>query len=188
MTQDNCFLLGYIVRTHGTAGNVVVFLDVDYPDDYEDLESVYVEIKGELVPYFIQDINLQKQSNAIVSFEDVDTMAKAQALVGNSLYLPLEDLEELGNEDFYYHEIKGFSVIDQQKGELGIVTDVYTLNGQDLISMDYEGSEVLIPTAVEIVLRADKLNKQLIVNLPEGLLEVYLDKNSESENIPDDAD
>ncbi|CAG5068310.1 Ribosome maturation factor RimM [Dyadobacter sp. CECT 9623] len=187
MTQDNCFLLGYIVRTHGTAGNVVIFLDVDYPDDYDGLESVYVEIKGELVPYFIQDINLQKQSNAIVSFEDVDTMAKAQALVGSSLYLPLENLEPLGEEDFYYHEIKGYTVVDQTIGELGIIREVYSLNGQDLIAMDYQGTEILIPTAVEIVLKADKLNKQLLVNLPEGLLDVYLDKDSAA-NTPDDAD
>ncbi|WP_439558546.1 ribosome maturation factor RimM [Dyadobacter sp.] len=188
MTQDNCFLLGYIVRTHGTAGNVVFYLDVDYPDDYEDLETVYVEIKGDLVPYFIEDINIQKQGNAIVALEEVNTMAKAQALVGSSLYLPLEDLEELGGENFYYHEIKGYTVVDQTAGTLGIVREVYSLNGQDLIAMDYEGSEVLIPTANEIVQRADKENKQLLVNLPEGLLEVYLSKDSDSENIPDDAD
>ncbi|SEJ11461.1 16S rRNA processing protein RimM [Dyadobacter sp. SG02] len=186
MTQDNCYLLGYIVRTHGTAGNVVIYLDVDYPDDYEDLETVYVEIKGELVPYFIEDINLQKQSNAIVTFEDVDTIVKAQALVGSSLYLPLEDLNELGDDEFYYHEIKGFKVVDETKGELGIVREVYSLNGQDLIAMDYQGSEVLIPTANDIVIKADKEAKSLLVNLPEGLLEVYLDNSSES--VPDDAD
>ena len=186
MTQDNCYLLGYIVRTHGTAGNVVIYLDVDYPDDYEDLETVYVEIKGELVPYFIEDINLQKQSNAIVTFEDVDTIVKAQALVGSSLYLPLEELSELGEDEFYYHEIKGFKVVDKTLGELGIVREVYSLNGQDLIAMDYQGSEVLIPTANDIVIKADKEAKSLLVNLPEGLLEVYLDNSSES--IPDDAD
>jgi 16S rRNA processing protein RimM len=180
-------LLGYIVRTHGTTGNVVIFLDVDYPEEYEDLDAVYVEIKGELVPYFIENFNLQKQANAIVSFEDVNTIEKAQALVGSSLYLSLDELDELGNEEFYYHEIKGFTVIDQTLGELGIVREVYSLNGQDLIAMDYQGAEVLIPTAEDIVLRADKENKQLMVNLPEGLLEVYLD-NSDSENTPDDAD
>jgi 16S rRNA processing protein RimM len=188
VTQDNCYLLGYIVRTHGTSGNVVVFLDVDYPDDYADLDSVYVEIRGELVPYFIANFNLQKQSNAIVSFEDVDTIEKAQALVGSSLYLSLDELDELGEEEFYYHEIKGYTVVDETKGELGIVKEVYSLNGQDLVSMDYLGNEVLIPTAADIVLRADKENRKLIVNLPEGLLEVYLDNDSDSENIPDDAD
>lgn len=186
MTQDNCYLLGYIVRTHGTSGNVVIFLDVDYPEDYEELDAVYVEIKGELVPYFIQNFNLQKQGNAIVTFEDVNTIEKAQALVGTSLYLSLDELEELDSEEFYYHEIKGFAVVDEQKGELGIVREVYSLNGQDLIAMDYQGTEVLIPTAEDIVLRADKEKQQLIVNLPEGLLEVYLDNNSD--NTPDDAD
>lgn len=186
MTQDNCYLLGYIVRTHGTAGNVVIYMDVDYPDDYEDLETVYIEIKGELVPYFIDDLNLQKQNNAIVTLEDVDTIAKAQALVGSSLYLPLEDLQPLGDDEFYYHEIKGFKVVDSVKGELGVVREVYSLNGQDLIAMDYQGAEVLIPTANDIVVKADKLNKALLVNLPEGLLEVYLDNSSE--NTPDDAD
>ncbi|TLU99350.1 ribosome maturation factor RimM [Dyadobacter luticola] len=188
MTQDNCFLLGYIVRTHGTAGNVVIYLDVDYPDDYEDLESIFVEVKGELVPYFVEDINLQKQNNAIVRFEDVDTIAKAQPLVGNSLYLPLEELAELDEHEFYYHDIKGFTVVDEVKGELGIVQEVYSLNGQDLIAMEYEGAEVLIPTAVDIVLKADKENKKLMVNLPEGLLEVYLSSETDPENAPDDAD
>jgi len=188
VTQDNCYLLGYIVRTHGTTGNVVIFLDVDYPEDYDELDSVYVEIKGELVPYFIENINLQKQSNAIVSFEDVNTIEKAQALVGNALYLSLDELEELGDEDFYYHEIKGFTVTDQTKGELGIVREVYSLNGQDLIAMDYQGCEVLIPTAEDIVLKADKENKVLLVNLPEGLLEVYLDNSTDADNTPDDAD
>jgi 16S rRNA processing protein RimM len=186
VTQDQCYLLGYIVRTHGTAGNVVIYLDVDYPDDYEGLETVYIEIKGALVPYFIEDLNLQKQNNAIVSFEDVNTIEKAQLLVGSSLFLPLEELSELEDGEFYYHDIKGFTVADQQKGDLGIVREVYTVNGQDLIAMDYMGVEVLIPTAADIVLRADKDARKLLVSLPEGLLEVYLD--NEASNTPDDAD
>jgi 16S rRNA processing protein RimM len=180
VTQDNCYLLGYIVRTHGTSGNVVIFLDVDYPADYEELDSVYVQIRGELVPYFISNFNLQKQGNAIVTFEDVDTIEKAQALIGSSLFLSLDELDELDGEEFYYHEIKGFTVVDQNKGELGVVREVYSLNGQ--------GVEVLIPTAEDIVLQADKENKKLMVNLPEGLLEVYLDEDSGDQNIPDDAD
>lgn len=188
MTQDSCFLLGYIVRTHGTSGDVVIFLDVDYPEDYEDLDSVYFDIKGDLVPYFVERFNLQKQSKAIVTFEEVNTIEKAQALVGTSLYLPLDSLAELEEEQFYYHEIKGYTVIDEHKGELGIVREVYSLNGQDLIAMDYKGVEVLIPTSEEIVLKADKENNKLMVNLPEGLLEVYLESGSDSNNIPDDAD
>ena len=178
MTQDNCYLLGYIVRTHGTSGNVVIFLDVDYPEDYEDLDAVYVEIRGELVPYFISNFNLQKQANAIVSFEDVNTIEKGQALVGSSLYLSLDELDELGEEEFYYHEIKGYTVVDETKGELGIVREVYSLNGQDLIAMDYQGKEVLIPINSDIVRTVDRANQKLNVALPDGLLEIYMEEDS----------
>lgn len=181
-------MLGYIVRTHGTNGNLVIFLDVDYPEDYAELDSVYIQIRGELVPYFISNFNLQKQSNAIVTFEEVDTIEKAEALVGSSLFLSLDELDELEGDEFYYHEIKGFTVVDEQQGELGVVREVYSLNGQDLIAMDYQSVEVLIPTAADIVLRADKEQKKLMVNLPEGLLEVYLDQDSDDKNKPDDAD
>lgn len=188
MKQDSCFLLGYIVRTHGTTGDVVIFLDVDYPEDYEDMDSVYFDIKGDLVPYFVERLNLQKQSKAIVRFEEVDTIEKAQALVGTSLYLPLDSLAELEDEEFYYHEIKGFAVVDENLGPLGIVREVYSLNGQDLIAMDYQNVEVLIPTAEDIVLKADKTTNTLLVKLPDGLLDVYLENDSEDDNVPDDAD
>ncbi|GAB3828343.1 hypothetical protein GCM10028895_41720 [Pontibacter rugosus] len=51
MHIDDCFLLGYIVKTHGTKGQVVAFFDVDFPEDYEDLESVFLEQKGRLIPF-----------------------------------------------------------------------------------------------------------------------------------------
>ncbi|MBB5283950.1 16S rRNA processing protein RimM [Rhabdobacter roseus] len=181
-------MLGYIVRTHGTKGELTIHLDVDYPEEYEEMDSVFVEIKGELVPYFVERINLQKQSKAIVQFEDINTIEKAQALVGTALYMPLDTLEALEEGQFYYHEIQGYRVVDQQLGELGTVKDVYAQNAQDLIAMEYQGVEVLIPTVNEIVLRADRLNRQLLVNLPEGLLEVYLDPNAEAEPEEDDAD
>ena len=53
MNIDACFQLGYIVKTHGIKGQVVAFFDVDFPEDYEDLESVFLEQKGRLVPFFI---------------------------------------------------------------------------------------------------------------------------------------
>lgn len=175
MTQADCYLLGYIVKTHGTKGQLIFHLDVDYPEDYEDIDSVFVEIKGELIPYFIEIFNLQKQSRAIVQLEGVDTMEKAQALVGTSLFMPLEALDDLEEGQFYYHEIQGYEILDVNLGSLGVVREVYSVATQNLIAFDYQGAEVLIPITDSIVLEADRSNKQLRVELPEGLLEVYTD-------------
>ncbi|WP_247234569.1 ribosome maturation factor RimM [Telluribacter sp. SYSU D00476] len=186
MAHENYYLLGYIVRTHGTKGDVTIHLDVDYPEDYEEVESLFVEIKGELVPYFVEDMNIQKQNKAIVRLEDVDSIEQAQALVGSALYMPIEELEELGEGGFYYHQIQGYSVVDEALGELGIIRAIYTPNTQDLIAMDYQGSEVLIPIVDDIVISADHEKKQVLVKLPEGLLDVYLGPNTDPDDLSED--
>ena len=184
MTQDNCYLLGYIVRTHGLKGEVQFYLDVDYPEDYEGMESVFIEVKGQLIPYFIDNINILHANKAIVKLEGITSIEMAQTLVGTSLYLPEDSLDELEEGEFYYHQITGYTVIDAELGTLGVVRTVYTPNGQDLIAMDYQGSEILIPVVDDIVGKANHDKKEIYVTLPEGLLDVYLSDNDQ----PDDAD
>lgn len=174
MTKDNCFELGKITKTHGLKGEVVLWLDVDFPEDYEDLESILLEERGELVPYFMNSYRLSG-NRAIVKFEDIDTFEKAELMINLQAFLPLEDLPELDNNQFYYHEIIDYKVIDKNLGELGTVQTVHSMQAQDLLVMDYKGKEVLIPVISEIVLNADKVAKVLHVNLPDGLLEVYLE-------------
>ncbi len=174
MTKEDCFELGKITKTHGLKGEVILWLDVDFPEDYEDLESLFLEVKGELVPYFIESYRLSG-NRAIVHFEDIDTFEKAEGLINLQAFLPLEELPELDADQFYYHEIIGFQVVDKNLGVLGTVQTVHSMQAQDLMVMDYKGKEVLIPVIDEIVLGTDKTAKVLNVNLPEGLLEVYLE-------------
>lgn len=175
MTKDNCYELGKITKTHGIKGEVILWLDVDYPEDYEDLESVFLDVKGELIPFFIEEYQL-RGNRAIVRFEDVETFEQAEKMVNLQAFLPLEVLPSLeGNDQFYYHEIVGFQVIDTNLGELGLVQTIYSMQAQDLLVMSYKSKEVLIPINDDIVLTADKQAKTLTVALPEGLLDVYLE-------------
>ncbi len=174
MTKNDCFELGKITKTHGLKGEVILWLDVDFPEDYEDLESLFLEVNGELVPYFIETYR-PSGNRAIVHFEDITTLEKAETLVNLNAFLPLDELPELDDDQFYYHEIIGFQVIDKQLGTLGTVQTVHAMQAQDLLVMDYKGKEVFIPVIDEIVLDADKAAKVLNVNLPDGLLDVYLE-------------
>lgn len=175
MTKDNCYELGKITKTHGVKGEVILWLDVDFPEDYEDLESIFLDVKGELVPFFIEEYQL-RGNRAIVRFEDVETFEQAEKMVNLQAFLPLEELPSLeGNDQFYYHEIVGFKVIDTNLGELGVVQTIYSMQAQDLLVMSYKSKEILIPINEDIVLTADKQAKELTVALPEGLLEVYLE-------------
>jgi 16S rRNA processing protein RimM len=177
MTKDNCFQLGKITKTHGVKGELILWLDVDFPDEYEEIESVLLEIKGELVPYFIEELQL-RGNKSIIKFEEIDSFEAAKKLVDAEVYLPETDLPQLGENQFYYHEIINFDVIDDKLGKLGKVKGVYENNSQDLIGMDYQNVEVLIPISDEIVKSIDRTQNELYTSLPDGLLEIYLNPNA----------
>ena len=173
MNQEECFELGHISKTHGLKGEVVLFLDVDQPEAYQDLDSVLLEIKNELVPYFIEDFYI-RGSKAILRFEGFETWEQANELIKKRVFLPLENLPKLKEGQFYYHDVIGFTVVDQQLGKLGIVSSVYSLEQGDLLVMEYQSKEVLIPINDTNVLKANYEMMEVEVNLPDGLLEVYL--------------
>jgi 16S rRNA processing protein RimM len=189
MRIEDCFQVGYFAKTHGLQGALVMVLDVDDPAEYEELDSFFVAINGKLVPYFVESLQLQRDK-AVVSLEDVDTLEKAHSLVGCALYLPLDNLPKLQEGQFYYHEIVGYQIVDKHQGKLGIVSAVYELPHQDLIAMQYKGKEVLIPINNDIVGPADHEAKEIAVNLPEGLVEIYLDDTGEegSDDATDEED
>jgi 16S rRNA processing protein RimM len=187
MNIDDCYQLGFVTKTHGLQGNVVFLLDVDDPEEYQELDSVFIEVEQTLVPYFIDTIRLQKDK-AIVSLEDVTTLESAAKLVGCRLFLPLDNLPELEEDQFYYHEIVGYRITDESLGELGEVATVYEVPHQHLIAMMYRGREVLIPVNDAIVKGVDHQKREISVSLPEGLLDIYLDEGSSKNNPERDAD
>ncbi|HEX8530021.1 MAG TPA: ribosome maturation factor RimM, partial [Cytophagales bacterium] len=167
MKIEDCFEFGYVAKVHGYKGEVVLVLDVDDPSAYKTLDSVFVHLKGKLVPYFVEALRPQGDK-ATVKLEDVDSQEAAQALVGNALFLPLNKLPQLAEDQFYYHDIIGYRLVDATLGALGEVTDVYELPQQAVIAMNYQGKEVLVPISDEIVLKANHAQRELEVNLPEG--------------------
>ena len=182
MEIDRCYQLGYVIKAHGIKGEVGLLLDVDIPDHYKNLESVFVEIGQKLVPFFIRAIAIRK-NKAVVKFDDVDTVEAANALKGCLLYLPLDQLPQLNGDQFYYHEVVDFEILDKTHGRLGKVSTVYSLPNQDLLAIAYHQKEILIPVKDEIIIRVDKTAKEIHVNLPAGLLEIYLeDQNADDEN------
>ncbi len=173
MTPDDYFELGYIIKPHGLKGAMHIELDVDDPWKYEKMESVFVRKGDNLIPFFIKSLQITG-ARGIIELDDIKSIEDAQALKSCSLFLPANLLPPLNEDQFYYHEVIGYTVVDIQSGALGIIEEIYSAGIQDLISMKYKDKEVLLPVSDEIVLRADHDKKEVYVNLPQGLLDVYL--------------
>ncbi|WP_395785417.1 ribosome maturation factor RimM [Aquirufa sp.] len=180
MAKTEYFELGTISKPHGLKGTVHVFLDVDDPYEYEELESVFVQMGNEMVPYFIVDLQIRDNLNLML-LEGIDTVDLARELVGLKIFLPISMLPTLRDDQFYYHEIIDYQVEDAVLGTLGTVKEVYSTGAQDVVIMLYKGHEVLIPLTDEIIPQVDKAAKVVHSRLPEGLIDVYLNESYDAD-------
>ena len=176
MNKENCFQIGYISKVHGLHGEVTAVLDVDFPEEYQNLEHIFIEQNSRLMPLFLEHFVLQFGNKVLAKFEDFDTIDEASKLVGAALYLPLTLLAELPDDQYYFHELIGFEVLDEHLGDIGEIKVIYDLQTQELMGVDHKGKEVLIPIQDGIIKKVDKAEKKVFCTLPEGLLDIYLEE------------
>lgn len=191
MTLDDCYLLGSIGKPHGLKGFVMAFLDVDDLATYRSLKSVLLEFPaapGKLIAYEVEKLQPQAETRVLLKLKGITRIEEAEPLRNAKLYRPLQDLPKLEEDQFYFHDVLGYTVIDAVLGELGVVETFYELPQQDVLAMRYKGQEVLIPVVDELISHADQAGRKLHVTLPEGLLDVYLTPASRERDEPDEFD
>ena len=174
MDKSACFYLGKIVSKYSFKGEVLVKLDTDEPELYENMESVFVSLGNNLVPFFIEKCSLHKSNLLRIDFEEVKSENEADRIMGSELYLPLTFLPKLTGDKFYFHEVIGFTVIDTVHGDIGIIKSINDATSQALFEVDKDGKDLLIPINDEIITKVDRENKTVFVSTPEGLVELYL--------------
>lgn len=182
MNPEDNILWGNIIKVHGVKGEVMVQVFSDDLTDYETLESVFVEIKQKQIPFFLSSFNFATQKRCILSFEDITTPEQAKPLVGADIYIPVSEMAEADESRLSYQAIIGFEVVDTIQGKLGVISNFFQKTGQDLLMMDYQNAEILIPVTEEIVHSVDIKTKQVITTLPEGLIEIYLNEDASEED------
>ncbi len=174
MRKEDCFYLGKIAKKFSFKGEVLIYLDTDEPELYENLESVFVECDKNLIPFFIENSNLHKNDFLRVRFEDVTTESAADEIMGNSVYLPLKMLPKLTGNKFYFHEVIGFEIEDTKTGYVGEIVSINDTTAQPLFEVIKNETQILIPMIDHFLIKVDRENKKIIMNLPEGLIDMYL--------------
>ncbi len=174
MRKKDCFYLGKIAKKFSFKGEVLVYLDTDEPELYTELESMFVEINGHLVPFFIEKSLIHKEKFLRSKFEDVDSEEDADTIVGKDVYLPLTMLPKLEGNKFYYHEVVGFNAIDQRLGNFGTILRISDNGVQALFEVQKDDAVILIPLIDEFIIEVNRENKSILFNTPEGLIDLYI--------------
>lgn len=166
--------IGKIAATHGLQGSVILSHIADASDWLKKDDVLFIELRKEsYIPFFVMQAKAAGNDEYIVQLEDVPTVEEARKIVGRPVYVKEDILKESKTESPLLWI--GFSLVDKEKGALGTIEDVMQAGAQWLGKITIEGKEVLIPLVKEMILQVNMRNKFIRMDLPEGLIDVYLD-------------
>lgn len=165
-------VVGRIARPHGIRGQVIVDPDTDFPEErFQPGAELFIERSGAVEPIRITAVRFHRD-RPIIGVDGVATMNDAALLAGRELRVPLDRLAALPAETFYRHDLIGCTVETVAGDRVGDVSGVEgTLSGSRLV-VDGPRGEILIPLAAEICVTIDVPAKRIVIDAPEGLLEL----------------
>jgi 16S rRNA processing protein RimM len=171
MAYEKHILLGRITKIHGFGGAVTVKTEKIFSESSPEMESVFLEIEGRPVPFFIQYAEKAGPDILIMKFEDYNDAPKVREFIGCNVFLEKgvfsgEDKEDLQN-------LQGYQVISDKNRSIGIIEEIIHNPRQILLSVRSEaGKEVLIPMHHDLIQEIIPDQKILIMILPEGLTDI----------------
>src|ERR1700761_8351136 len=173
MDLKDFFRIGTVTKTKGLKGELQLYIDFDGADRIN-IKSLFLDIAGKLVPFFVESIKYGTKNTAYLYLEDIDTIEKAANLTKKDIYLSNKQKPKKKKDEFTLKDLKGFLVVDENEGELGIITAIHEYPQQMIAAVTYQDAEVLFPLNEEIIKGIDVVKETLLVDLPEGLLDIYL--------------
>lgn len=174
---SNFFSIGKIYGAKGLKGELRVRLDVFDASEYINLESIFLLQNEQIREAKIKNFNLRSFVELLLQIEGVSDRTQAEELKGAVLCLPESLLPQLNDYQFFYHEVIGFDLEDKHLGVVGTIKSVLDMPAQDVLEVQLRNSEktALVPITDDFIVKINRDEKTLLSNLPDGLLEVYLD-------------
>ena len=170
---EDGILLGKILKPYGYRGFVrVAFFISGLEKVLSDGDFIFIEWIEKPVPYRIQEILWDDDKTVRIKFEDVESLDDASKLIGRNVILSEQTVPKKLLKTLEPDELVGYKVIDLQNNLLGFVTGLDESGRQSILEVDLDGKELLIPFHEDLVKKIDSKRKELIVDLPEGLLDL----------------
>lgn len=165
--------IGKIVATHGLNGSMILTHVAGNSQWLKKGHVISLEMqKGSYIPYFVSQVKANNDKEYIISVDDIDKVESAKRLITKQVYVDEALLADYAKKSPLLWI--GFNIIDKHQGRIGEIADVSQTGYQWLAKVIYHGAEVLVPLIDQMVLKVDIKNKTIEMDLPEGLLEVYL--------------
>lgn len=165
--------VGKIVNTHSLKGEVKVISSTDFEEERFKKGSKLLITRGNQL---IREVVVQSYRNhknfLLVKFEGIDSVEEAEKLKNLQIKIDSDEVGELEENEFYFHEIIGCQVFDENDRNLGEIIDILTPGANDVwVIKGEEGKEILIPYIEDVVKQIDIINKKVNIEVMEGLID-----------------
>ncbi|MCH5215798.1 MAG: 16S rRNA processing protein RimM [Muribaculaceae bacterium] len=166
--------IGKFNKTHGISGEISAILDIP-TENILDLKALVVDEDGILVPYFVESYRNKSKTATLLTLDGITSEIEAKHLIGKTIYALKTDIkdDDLDDDDDNAYSLIGYVVQDIDNGELGSIIDIddSTENYLFIVETAY-GGQILIPIVDEFIVDIDYNTHVLLMNLPEGLLNI----------------
>ncbi len=167
--ENNLLEVGKIVNTHGLRGDVKVVPWMDYPEEFEELSTVWLKTRRELKKLTLSSVKYQK-NNLIVKFKEISDINEAEQYKNCVLLAEREELGELPEGVHYIVDLIGLTVVDESGAEIGKIADVFNTGANDIYDVKREGKKnLLLPVIDDVVKNIDIEGGKVTVHIMEGL-------------------
>jgi 16S rRNA processing protein RimM len=170
--QPSFIAIARIARTRGNRGEVLADLYTDFPDRFDDLEEVWLESGKSPRRRMALEESWEHKGRRVLKFSGVDSISSAEDYVGNWVVIPADQAVVLPEGTYFDHDLVGCIVQDVQGNRLGVVQEVLHIAGNNLFAVSNGNREYLIPVVANFCKQISIREKQILVDLPEGLMDL----------------
>jgi len=171
MAYNSNILLGRITKISGYEGAVAVKLEKTFTENIPRLESVFLEIDGKPVPFFISEYEYSGADILKLRFEDYETIEKVEEFVNCNVFLTSSPSGNSIADN--PNDLTGYKVLSVDDTLIGVVSELIRNPSQWLMAIESEAKkEILIPLHEDFIVSIDHNEKILVMDIPEGLLDL----------------
>ncbi|WP_028782764.1 ribosome maturation factor RimM [Thalassobacillus devorans] len=170
--EQQMYNVGKVINTHGIKGEVKVMRITDFDERFQPGEPLYWMKDGGKPEKLIVSGHRNHKGFDLLTFEGLPTINDVEHLKGGILQIREEQLSDLEEGEFYFHEIIGCRVILEDGTELGKVKEILTPGANDVWVVEREGKpDALIPYIEDVVKKVDLEEERIVIDPIEGLLD-----------------
>ncbi len=171
MFVEDCYKLGYIHKAYGIKGELIVRTELRLSENIiKKWESIFIEINGILVPFFIEQINKKLDVELLIKLEDIKDEIQVKVHVGRNIFIDKEVYQEEENNNVSFEWI-GYNLVDKGNLYIGNVIALIKYPGQDMLEINTKQfDKIMIPAIEDWVISIDTEAKEIVIDLPNGLI------------------